>query len=464
MESSKDTDSSLYHLQLQLDELCASNDETACESLLRELSSISEEDADGLFVHMCQMIHKKGHSEVIEDIMKALLARGADPNIDSDHLPLPPLIQMITEGHSHLMELFISYYADPNCRDKDGNRPLHYAVESGDRQMVSVLLLAGADKSLPNQDGRIPMDLCTDPIMQLLLQSSVPDIQGVVTLYDAIDDGDYERVKELIRHHPYSITTQLCFELSPLDYAKLRQHRFPRIYGLLLERSIHLQDENELKEASMFTHKRMDELLSMPIFTPEERIHYLEMRVQDRMKHHWWYGLSSQWQQFYIMVAILGGAVLIGGLSYMIQYSAVYAVGLLVVAPVLLVLVEHGVHYQPLQREINDPSFGWWPSGEEGIYDLVRGIEPTRGYSKQKQRELLLELMNYEHPTRMVLFDAITKHDSKIATLSPATIFLLRKIMARLHVMDISMKTRHQKDSEIQERHMRREANSPSIR
>lgn len=303
-------------------------------------------------------------------------------------------------------------------------------------------MIYGSQIQAKNKEGKIPVDYCYDPIMQLLLQSSRGEVRGLVALYDAIDDKDYETVKKLIEKHPYSITTQLCFELSPLDYAKARQKECSKIYALLLEKSIHLQEENVLKDERSLSHKELNQLLTMPIFTDQERIHYEEMRLNEMQHHHWWYGLSSEWQQFYILFAILMGGVMLGGFGYMVQYSASYAIGLLMTAPILLVLIEYGTHYHSYHRIGSNLSSGWWPQHEGEIRAMVEAIEPTPSHSIRKQREFLLELMNPSHSVRYQLADLIQRHDSHIIILSPASVFLLRKILIRLHTIDQAHKLR----------------------
>lgn len=49
--------------------------------------------------------------------------------------------------------------ADPNLAGEDGNSLLHWAASKGAKGVISLLLLYGADKTLQNNQGKIPRDL-----------------------------------------------------------------------------------------------------------------------------------------------------------------------------------------------------------------------------------------------------------------------------------------------------------------
>ena len=53
-----------------------------------------------------------------------------------------------------------------------GCTPLHYAVLADDRDIVRLLLDAGADPLRPNDYGRTPLDYARDPRIKALLRES----------------------------------------------------------------------------------------------------------------------------------------------------------------------------------------------------------------------------------------------------------------------------------------------------
>ncbi len=84
-----------------------------------------------------------------------LLEAGANPNPEN-HTGFPPLIAALScataaPGHPRrsdvheLLELLLSFHADPNQRGLNDYTPLHWAAGSGDARAVEILLAHGAD-------------------------------------------------------------------------------------------------------------------------------------------------------------------------------------------------------------------------------------------------------------------------------------------------------------------------------
>ena len=97
-----------------------------------------------------------------------------------------------------------------NMQEPDGYTALHVAVEKGDRDAVQYLLSEGACPTLPNAQGKRPIDLAKEGKMKALLQEawSAPSPQEV-SLYHAADLGDTESIKKLVTGcPPVSINTK----------------------------------------------------------------------------------------------------------------------------------------------------------------------------------------------------------------------------------------------------------------
>ena len=78
-----------------------------------------------------------------------------------------------------------------NAQDCYGMTPLHYAVRSGNYDAVQVLLEAGANPNIENQDGSIPLDLgfklpVNYDLIELLLKKG-SDIHHQVNGWAVID-------------------------------------------------------------------------------------------------------------------------------------------------------------------------------------------------------------------------------------------------------------------------------------
>ena len=79
------------------------------------------------------------------ELVKILLDHGADPNAVTSGTPPPLHMACRGQGLLETARVLIEHNAAYEARWDDGFRPLHYAVESGNLQLVSLLLDVGAD-------------------------------------------------------------------------------------------------------------------------------------------------------------------------------------------------------------------------------------------------------------------------------------------------------------------------------
>jgi uncharacterized protein len=100
--------------------------------------------------------------------IRTLLELGADPNPD-DHTGFPPLIAALSCSRpqagspgrrdvAEILELLLSFGADPNQRGINDYTPLHMAVAERNARAVAILLAADADPAL-----RTRIDACETP-------------------------------------------------------------------------------------------------------------------------------------------------------------------------------------------------------------------------------------------------------------------------------------------------------------
>jgi ankyrin repeat protein len=87
----------------------------------------------------------------------------------------------VSRQHTEIVTMLLEAGANPNVPDNDGYTPLHDAAEMGDcspaRAMLEALLAAGADPSQQEKNGRTPLDLAEStghamPSFQTMLPQS----------------------------------------------------------------------------------------------------------------------------------------------------------------------------------------------------------------------------------------------------------------------------------------------------
>jgi ankyrin repeat protein len=104
------------------------------------------------------------------DIAKMLLAAGADPGSEEDEFHVTALDNAVETGNLELVALLIAAHADVNHRNVDGWSTLHFAAHHSRYEFVKVLVAAGADVNLPNKLGKTPIsEAANDAAMQKLL-------------------------------------------------------------------------------------------------------------------------------------------------------------------------------------------------------------------------------------------------------------------------------------------------------
>lgn len=96
-----------------------------------------------------------------EDVALLLLGAGADPS-RTDHEGNTPLHLASKKGYTSpkLVNHLLQHSAvDVNARNAAGMTALHHAARRGRSDMVRLLLEAGADPSLRDDGGHVPLDL-----------------------------------------------------------------------------------------------------------------------------------------------------------------------------------------------------------------------------------------------------------------------------------------------------------------
>jgi ankyrin repeat protein len=102
------------------------------------------------------------HEEVLdgrEEIVKLLLAKGADVNTGTSEEGWTPLHVTCWTNSEPMLKILLDAGADINKPDSSGNAPLHEAVTHSRASFVEILLEHGADPNATNRDNVTPLKL-----------------------------------------------------------------------------------------------------------------------------------------------------------------------------------------------------------------------------------------------------------------------------------------------------------------
>lgn len=108
-------------------------------------------------------------------VVRLLLERGIDPNLEDANKVQTLLSQVAEKGDAKLVQLFIDSGINLDRKDDDGRTPLSCAVVNGHEAVVALLLEKGFDPNTRVGDGPTVLDLALEKeyktIVEILLEN-----------------------------------------------------------------------------------------------------------------------------------------------------------------------------------------------------------------------------------------------------------------------------------------------------
>ena len=157
-----------------------------------------------------------------------------------------------------ISRLLLSDSFDPNLTEAEtGRTALHYAAENGHNEVVTLLLVHGADSNVIDNDGRTPISLATEAtesqcFISLLRQGcdiNVKDREGYTIVHDVAENGNVGSLIALREHLEVSVASQ---------YSKAVENSATRLnaeLGIVGEGEITPTGQNFLQAISQKTKK-----------------------------------------------------------------------------------------------------------------------------------------------------------------------------------------------------------------
>ncbi len=151
------------------------------------------------------------------EVVKALLAAGADPNLPHSQNGFTPMVVAAFEvGHADIIRALVKGGAAPSLASAHGRTVLHQVAESGDVDALEALLQAGGDPHV--QVGTPPQtlaDRAQDPEKR-------KRIEELVAKYSGVPKQSTEEASQAALRTRRPVVAAPHVESAPLDLAKLR--------------------------------------------------------------------------------------------------------------------------------------------------------------------------------------------------------------------------------------------------
>jgi ankyrin repeat protein len=96
-----------------------------------------------------------------EEVLALLLRKGAHANT-RDQYGMTPLMRACDNGYLGMVKMLVQYLGDQGLNERDnlsGWTALHRAADGGHNELTRFLLLAGADPTITDHEGRTPRAL-----------------------------------------------------------------------------------------------------------------------------------------------------------------------------------------------------------------------------------------------------------------------------------------------------------------
>lgn len=162
-----------------------------------------------------------------------------------------PLHTAVIKGDVEQVTALLREGHTPNCKNKEGNSPLHLLVEtSADLEIAELLIMAGADLNVRNHICVAPLHLAVlckrAKMLQWLLDQGAEiearNNRAYTPLHKAVVAGDQQLIEILLQHQA-DIHARMEKDIQPLHLAAWYGHE--KLIDFLLERGADINAVND---------------------------------------------------------------------------------------------------------------------------------------------------------------------------------------------------------------------------
>ncbi|XP_071481796.1 uncharacterized protein [Diadema antillarum] len=166
---------------------------------------------------------------IVQYLIKMKRAKVDAPNKEG----VTPLHLTAQEGHRDVMEILLNAGADPDSQTFKGHTPVMQACWAGHLECVKLLHTKGAELGETDNDGCTPIHFATVSkqlnIVKYLLDSGVDvnaaQCEGYTALHFAADGGDEDIIETLLKHPSTDMNRKNHDGLTAFQIAQQKQHR-----------------------------------------------------------------------------------------------------------------------------------------------------------------------------------------------------------------------------------------------
>jgi ankyrin repeat protein len=139
-----------------------------------------------------------------------------DHGLDLNAYEMSPLIDAMDYNAPDMLEYLLARGADPNHQTEDGLSPLFYVFDSENPLIFARILLSrGADPNLQDRDGdTVLMKIIRDHQFRRDLSGTVADVVLLLLRHgadlDEIQNNDGDTVRRLARSHPSVLSRSIA--------------------------------------------------------------------------------------------------------------------------------------------------------------------------------------------------------------------------------------------------------------